>query len=78
MALVRFNLDLSVPSIGARPPLLHLGTEIKVTVLHVLLGGAIAAAIVWIGRGMPMPRPADVDVEAGDGSVVPARFGRGH
>ena len=77
MALVRLNTAVNIPSIGDRPPLVSFATEIKVNALHALLGGVIAAAIVWVAVGTPLParrQPID-ELEERD-VVVPGRFSR--
>ena len=67
MPLVHLSLDLNVPSGGGRPPLLRLATEVRVTVLHVVLGGAIACAIVWMTtHRTPTPEELDGTVEPVD------------
>lgn len=70
MQLVRFSFDLNVPAGRGRPPLLRLATDVRLTVVHIVLGGAIACAIVWMtSRRTPVPDELE-------GTVEPAgRFG---
>jgi len=76
MPLVRLSLDLSVPSIGSRPPLLRLATEIRLGILHMIVGGAVAAGIVWVAVGTPVPEALRRSGGGEDDQTPPARLTR--
>jgi hypothetical protein len=55
MAFARFSFDFNVPSVGSRPPLLRAGFDVRFNALHLVLGGLVAAVIVWVAVGTPVP-----------------------
>jgi hypothetical protein len=67
MQLLGFSFSMTVPSIGDRPPVLHVGTEVSVKPLHLVILGAIATAIVWVAltAKRPVESPAEPDVTFG-------------